>query len=160
MKKLFIILVTAATVACSSNTQKPAEANQSQDSSTYFGSLITPDDAMNVNDIQKLMGDSTQMQLKLTGQVADVCQTKGCWMSLKKDDGTNLRVIFKDYGFFVPKDCAGKTAVIEGIARIETTSIDDLKEYAKDGGKTEAEIAAITEPKNELVFEASGVILK
>ena len=38
--------------------------------------------------------------------------------------------------------------------------IADLKEYAKDDGKGESEIAAITAPKKELVFEASGVILK
>ncbi|MBK8328994.1 MAG: DUF4920 domain-containing protein [Bacteroidetes bacterium] len=31
-----------------------------------------------------------------------MCQKKGCWMELKNNDGTTLRVTFKDYGF-MPK---------------------------------------------------------
>jgi hypothetical protein len=60
----------------------------------------------------------------------------------------------------MPKDAAGRTAIISGIAKVEETSIADLQEYAKDAGKSKEEIAAITEPKQELAFEASGVILK
>jgi hypothetical protein len=60
----------------------------------------------------------------------------------------------------MPLDCAGKTAIVDGIAKVDVTSIDDLKEYAKDDGKKQEEIDAINEPKKELVFEAKGVILK
>jgi hypothetical protein len=38
--------------------------------------------------------------------------------------------------------------------------VEALRHYAEDGGKTADEIAAITEPEIELVFEASGVRLK
>jgi hypothetical protein len=48
---------------------------------------------------------------------------------------------------------------MEGIARYEVTSIEDLKHFAEDAGKSQAEIDSITEPDKELVFEASGVIL-
>jgi hypothetical protein len=81
-------------------------------------------------------------------------------MDLKSGDSSTLRVTFKDYGFFVPKDAAGKQAVVQGIAKIEETSVADLKEYAKDAGKSTEEIEAIKEPKKELVFEATGVIIK
>jgi hypothetical protein len=60
----------------------------------------------------------------------------------------------------MPMDCSGKTAIVDGVAKIEVTSIADLKEFAKDDNQTKEEIAAIKEPKSELVFEASGVILK
>jgi hypothetical protein len=49
---------------------------------------------------------------------------------------------------------------MDGIAKVEITSIADLKEYAKDAGEDKAALDAITEPKKELVFEANGVILK
>jgi hypothetical protein len=59
----------------------------------------------------------------------------------------------------MPLDAAGKTAIMDGIAKVEVTSIADLKEYAKDAGENKANIEAIKEPKKELVFEAKGVIL-
>jgi hypothetical protein len=81
-------------------------------------------------------------------------------MELKNNDGTSLRVTFKDYSFFMPKDGAGLTAIVDGIAKVEVTSVADLQEYAKDDGKSKEDIAKITEPLKELVFEAKGVILK
>jgi hypothetical protein len=60
----------------------------------------------------------------------------------------------------MPKDASGRTAIIQGVAKVEETSIADLKEYAKDAGSSQKEIDAIKETKKELVFEANGVILK
>ncbi len=71
-----------------------------------------------------------------------------------------MRVTFKDYGFFVPKDIAGKTVVVEGVAQKKTTPVSELRHYAEDAGKSKAEIAQITDPKNELAFVADGVIVK
>lgn len=125
-----------------------------------FGEKITEDGAVPVEQLATLMKNTNSVAVKLSGTVSAACQTKGCWMTLKNPGGEELRVTFKDYAFFVPKDCAGKTAIVDGIARIETTSVADLKEYAKDDKKSKEEIDAITEPLNELVFEAKGVILK
>jgi hypothetical protein len=71
-----------------------------------------------------------------------------------------MRVTFKDYGFFVPKDSKGKEVVIEGIAMRKVTPVDELRHYAEDAGKSPEEVAAITEPVQELAFEAVGVLLK
>ena len=68
-------------------------------------------------------------------------------------------VKFKDYGFFVPTDASGD-AIVEGKAYLEEVTVEELQHMAKDGGKTEAEIAAITEPKRELRFMADGVLIK
>jgi hypothetical protein len=68
-------------------------------------------------------------------------------------------VKFKDYGFFMPKDIAGREVIMEGTAYREVVSVDELKHLAKDAGKSEEEIAKITEPKEELQFLAHGVIL-
>jgi hypothetical protein len=129
-------------------------------SAMYFGEKINEEGAISLADLKGQMGDKKEMKVKLVAPVEAVCQKKGCWMDLKNTDGEAVRVTFKDYGFFMPMDCAGKTAVVDGVAKIEETSVDMLKEYAKDAGKSKEEIAAIKEPKKELVFEANGVILK
>lgn len=96
---------------------------------------------------------------KVVGEVESVCQVKGCWMKLKLDNGETMRVTFKDYGFFVPKDIAGQKVIVEGVAKTKTTSVAELQHYAEDAGKTKEEIAKITEPKTELTFVADGVLV-
>lgn len=102
--------------------------------------------------------------VKIEGPVNAVCGKMGCWMTMTLPDGENMRVTFKDYGFFVPKDSAsivGKTAVIEGRAYYDTTTVAMLRHYAEDGGMSADEaIATITEPEIGMNFEATGVIVK
>ncbi len=152
MKPYFflLILLSGLTLSGVVSAQSPA----------YFGQQIDEKGAISMARLEKQMKGKEEMQAKVTGTVVQSCQVKGCWMTIDKGDGTTMRVKFKDYGFFVPKDIAGKTAVMEGVARIETTSVDEQRHYAEDAGKTKAEIDAITEPSRELVFEASGVIIK
>ncbi len=97
---------------------------------------------------------------KFTGEVLEVCQAKGCWMKLALEDGQEAMVRFKDYGFFMPKDIAGRTVVVNGLAFVSEMSVEDQRHYAKDAGKSEEEIAAITVPKKTFGFEADGVVLK
>ena len=86
---------------------------------------------------------------------------KGCWMNISDATASEpVFVQFKDYGFFVPKDASGKEVVIEGVAYRELTPIEDLKHFAKDAGKTDDEIAQITEPKEEIRFMAKGVLIR
>ena len=59
----------------------------------------------------------------------------------------------------MPKDISGRKVVMQGIAYREVTSVDELRHYAEDAGKSAAEIALITKPKEELKFMASGVVL-
>ena len=97
--------------------------------------------------------------IEVKGEVTDVCQAAGCWMKLKLADGQTMRVTFKDYGFFVPKDLAGTSVVIKGEPKVTTTSVADLKHYAADAGKSKEEIDAITASKTEFTFVANGVLV-
>ncbi len=81
-------------------------------------------------------------------------------MEVALNDTESMRVTFKDYGFFVPKDASGRTVVIDGYAFNDTTTVAELKEYAKDDGASKEEIEKITEPQAELVFVARGVIIQ
>jgi len=130
------------------------------DSARHFGKGISADGSINVKNLAGEMKTSETYTGKVTGTVTSVCQNKGCWMKLDIGNGQTMMVTFKDYGFFVPKDLTGSTVVIEGAAAIETVSVADQQHYAKDAGKSEAEIKAITEPKQELSFVADGVLIQ
>jgi hypothetical protein len=103
------------------------------------------------------VGDSINSKMMAT--VIDVCQAKGCWMTLDLGTGNKAMVKFKDYGFFVPKDISGKNIIVNGFAFVEEVSVDVLKHYAKDAGKSTEEIALITKPKKTFSFEADGVLI-
>lgn len=151
MKKyLFALFLTAGIYACNTTVAQDG----------HYGAKIDEKGAITVNELVAKMDGKNEMDAKVEGKVSEVCQAKGCWMTLEKGDGTKMRVTFKDYGFFVPKNISGKTVIINGKASVTTTSVDELRHYAEDAGKSKEEIAKITEPKKELAFEADGVIVK
>ncbi len=94
----------------------------------------------------------------LKGKIGAVCQTEGCWFKFESDSG-ELFVDF-DHKFKIPMNSSGKTAVVWGDFSRDTTSVELLKEYAKDDGKSETEIAAITEPEIRVIFNAKGLRLE
>jgi len=126
----------------------------------HFGKKINDKKAVAAAELPTKMVNQEKLETKVTGTVESVCQAKGCWMKVVTADGQTMRVTFKDYGFFVPKDIAGKTVVFEGEAKMKTTPVAELRHYAEDAGKSKEEIAKITEPKHELTFVAEGVIVK
>jgi hypothetical protein len=101
------------------------------------------------------VSDSSNLQVK--GTITEVCQAKGCWMKVSLADSKEVFVKFKDYGFFVPTDAAGKNVVMNGLAFVEEMTVEDQRHYAQDKGATKEEVAKITEPKRTLRFEADGV---
>ncbi|MBT8186243.1 MAG: DUF4920 domain-containing protein [Croceitalea sp.] len=101
--------------------------------------------------------DTTSTQL--SGQITEVCQSKGCWMKVTIANDKEVLVRFKDYGFFVPLDASQKETIINGKAFISELSVDEQRHYAEDKGATKEEIAQIITPKKTLRFEADGVII-
>ena len=127
---------------------------------SFHGKKITEQGAVPVSQLVASMGTKTEMLAKVEGTVESVCKVKGCWMQVRTADNQTMRVSFKDYGFFVPKDIEGKKVVMEGVAQQTTTPVAELRHYAEDAGKSKAEIAKITEPEKALTFVADGVIVK
>lgn len=156
MKKIltFIVVVILAS-ACAPTAQVQGE--------TFGGEVAIKKSVMTYDELlTKLEKKEKLDNIQVEGTVKAVCQKKGCWMTVVSDDATKqtMMVKFKDYGFFMPLDCTGKTVIMQGNAYTETTSVDELRHYAEDAGKSKEEIAKITEPKTELKFMADGVILK
>jgi len=157
MKNLFLLLLgMAMTLSACNQMGKKAEK---QDAGEYYGEKITAEGAVEAARLTELMKGKDSLNVKLSGTINSCCQKKGCWMMVDIGNDQEMRVSFKDYSFFVPLESAGRKVVMEGIARYEVTSIEDLKHYAQDAKQTQAQIDSITEPEKDLVFEASGVIL-
>ncbi|MBB2150952.1 DUF4920 domain-containing protein [Pedobacter gandavensis] len=124
-----------------------------------FGTGVTTGNLLPVSKIDAAMGDQKTAEMKITGEVVEVCKKKGCWMTLKTPTGEAMRITFKDYGFFMPMDIVGKKVALDGIAKKQTISVETLRHYAEDAHKSAAEVAKITAPKKELAFEAKGVVI-
>jgi hypothetical protein len=97
--------------------------------------------------------------ITITGTVEGVCQAKGCWATVKLPNGETMTIKFKDYAFFLPKDCASQKITCHGKMFMKTTSVAELKHLAEDAGKSKKEIKKIKQPKQEFRFEADGVLL-
>ena len=128
-------------------------------SAQHFGEKISEENTLSPTEFVNTVAQEGTTKAKVAGEVTNVCAMKGCWMTMNVD-GQEMMVRFKDYGFFVPKDAAGKTAVVQGQAKVDTVDVATLRHYAEDAGKSEEEINAITEPEVQLSFEAEGVILR
>ena len=93
--------------------------------------------------------------VRVGGTVKAVCRKKGCWMTLSGTEGTSVaRITFKDYGFFVPLDCSGSTASVEGVVKLKTLSDGERAHLAKDAGKDVKDV-----PKHEVRIVATAVSL-
>lgn len=136
------------------------EAVKPTSSTGNFGAEITTDNALPAAQLQEMLEGNDNVKVKLQGNIDAVCQMTGCWMDVDMGNGNTVHVTFKDDAFLMPKDAAGKTAVIEGVGSYEEIPVSMLKHLAEDAGKSQEEIDAITEPKKEYTFVASGVIIQ
>ena len=153
MKKVFCLLMAVSlTLLVMANPPKGTAKK-----GMIFGKKTTASGAITVDELSgKVKEESTVVKVK--GTVVDVCTKEGCWLKLKTADG-NMMVKMKDHAFLVPVDINGKDVVVAGSAKLKTTSVKELRHYAEDAGNTPEEIAAIKEPKKEIVLNANGILV-
>ena len=123
----------------------------------FFGEPFDTSNPQAISEVVKTEIDSVGKFVIVSGTIEAVCQEKGCWLTLKTDS-TNIRVRFKNYGFFVPKDIAGREVVLAGIIRREKVSAAVEQHYREDAGDTTKVVMPEFTIKQS--FLASGVYLK
>lgn len=165
MRYLMILALIAFSTACqNSNETVPVQDEEMPVVLTnyqHFGEAeVSPESAMPVSDAVAKAETHKDHAVTLEGEVAEVCQMKGCWMTLVTGEDETIRVTFKDYGFFVPKDISGRNVVLSGVLQQDTLTVDVLKHYAEEAGKSQEEIDAITEPSVEWAILADGVLVE
>lgn len=165
MKKIITVFALFVAFTSCKNNDKTTENQEETKEIAYasFGEKITDTDALpaaRMAEHYKAMKAGDTINSKMTAKVDAVCQMKGCWMTVDLEDGTQARVRFKDYGFFVPMDIAGKEVVVNGQAYVSEVSVAEQRHFAEDAGKSKEEIEAITEIKRTYTFMADGVLLR
>lgn len=162
----FFAIAILFLTACKADKKSQEDQNNSQQitvSYDVFGGKISEKGALSSSEMllkfnSLNVGDT--LNIKFSSSIKEVCSKKGCWMKLPLSSETETMVRFKDYGFFMPLDSKDREVIVEGKAYVTEVSVDDLKHYAEDAGKSAEEIAKITVPKKEFAFEAGGVLMK
>jgi len=146
MKKLVLLMVLIPLFSLAQNTDLE-----------YYGEKINPTNTVSLQDL--ITHAKEKSIAKVNGTILSTCPKKGCWMQVKVETDT-IQVTFKDYGFFVPKNgLENKKTVLEGFVKQDTISVEMLRHYADDAGKSKSEIELIVKPEFKLSFVASGVII-
>ena len=123
MKKAVLVLALVATTAFAADdvVRRGAPINNDTKSVELAKVLESPD-------------AYTKEAVVVEGFVEKACERKGCWMTLSPTEGKpGIRVTFKDYGFFVPKDSSGMRARAEGVAVTKKLSKEDADHLAGEG---------------------------
>ena len=128
------------------------------DKGTSFGEKTTEEGAIPANDLGAKLKGAEPVEVKVTGKVVEVCKDEGCWIRMETANGPML-IKMKDHAFLVPLVLNGKNVVVQGTATLKETSVEMLRHYAEDAGKSKAEIEAIKEPKKEITMQARGILV-
>ena len=143
--------------------KKETISKENQNDYALFGDTISLENS-NSNENMMFQYDKLKagdtIQVKFKSKIKNVCQKKGCWMTLQLPNEKEAFVKFKDYAFFVPKNAKDEEVIVKGKAFISIESVEELKHYAKDAGKSQAAIDSIVAPVTTYSFMADGVLIK
>ena len=93
-------------------------------------------------------------EVVVEGTISDVCTKKGCWLVLSDGD-QKMRITFKDYGFFVPKDSFNRRAIVRGTISTETIDEETARHYASESEGEDPD--KIDGPQKVITMVATGV---
>ncbi len=156
MKKLQFLaafcLLAATVIAQPPNV--PAESGAS------FGAKFSAKNPVTVEEMSSALQlkEDKKMEVTVKGIVSEVCTREGCWLKIQSPNGS-MMVKMKDHAFLVPLAINGKEIIIHGIAEQKTTSVEMLRHFAEDAGKSKEDIEKIMEPKTEIIIDAEGVVV-
>jgi hypothetical protein len=163
MKKTILVAIAVFSMIACKKTEVKEVAEVKAENFKTFGDSISAEGVISKEELlakYETLKEGDTVEVKFRSDIKDVCQKKGCWMNMSLNEDKNAFVRFKDYGFFMPLNAAGSEAIVNGKAFISVETVDELKHYAKDAGKSQAAIDSITEPKVSYSFLSNGVLIK
>ncbi len=176
---LFISILAVGFTAC--NQASTVASNEKKDSAavapkaenglmagdSLYGASFDAQAAVKLTD---LMTDVSKMDttkdIAVSAVVTTVCQQKGCWFRAEDGKGGDVFVKIvsndeKSEEVGIPMTTpAGSNIVFYGTPKLRTVTVKQQRHYLEDEGKSKAEIEAITKPKQEWRFFATGVVVK
>ncbi|UOK41979.1 MULTISPECIES: DUF4920 domain-containing protein [Flavobacterium] len=163
MKKVVVLAFSVlAFISCNKKQEEANIAESEKVDYAVFGDSITDTETLTKEEMFSRFKDLKEgdtLNVKFKSNIIEVCQNKGCWMSMDLAEGNEAFVKFKDYAFFVPMNAGKQDAIVNGKAFVSIETVADQKHYAKDAGKSQAAIDSITSPKVTYAFMADGVLI-
>lgn len=142
-----------------SNKQQASDPNAAP-TQEFYGQQFELKGAIPVSSLTSALAGKDTLDTVIEGVINQTCPNAGCWFDLKMDNGQLLKVT-TDHVFFVPvAGCEGLKTVVKGKAYEYERSVEDQKHYAMEEGKSEEEIAKITEPLKLIAFTATGAMIE
>lgn len=172
MKKLLFIAAAALLYACGGGHEghdhadhDHANGDHSHDTELAhvdaYGAEFDTTGATPIGTLPAMMSESGIAEGVFAARITESCQKMGCWMKVESPTDEPMMVFMNDHEFFVPKTGVnGLDCYITGSAYYDTVSVDFQKHLLEDANASEEEIMAITEPKFEMAFNATGVVIK
>ena len=151
-----IFLISSAAIA--QDNHKPSSM-EPVGTSTADGMLYGKDydpgmTTLTFGDLLNNVEGNNDKVILVKGNVAEVCQAMGCWVVMS--DGSKTVRATTSHEFFLPKDIAGKEAVIYGKFKIAEISEEDARHYNEES-KNPVSNESIVGPQKVYEIEAIGV---
>lgn len=144
----FFVLLTTTSIALGSAGEPT--------SGKTFGAAPTIAEAHPLSSVLAETDKYKTRDVAVEAELKQVCTKKGCWAVLSQA-GSEVRMTFKDYGFFIPKDSTGKRVLAQGRIIEKKMTEKMRRHYLEDAGAPAAEIEKIKGDATEKSFVASGV---
>ncbi len=163
------LLLLASAVACGRSTspEEPIEApavaenetpaapeaepEADEPSGNVFGDPLSDRETTPLARIAGAPDEFAGQVVKTEGEITQVCQRMGCWMEMRSEGAQAIRVPMAGHNFFLPKDAAGRHAVIEGEVAVRELSDAEREHLASEGAQAVA---------SALQISATGVVLR
>ena len=113
-------------------SRAPQPVRTQEDGSRIFGAEPSDREAVALSSIMAEPQRFAGQVVKTEGEIAQVCQRMGCWMEITAGEGGEaVRVPMAGHSFFLPRDVAGRQAVVEGtvaVAALDEATAEHLRE--------------------------------
>lgn len=103
-----------------------------------FGAALSPDEALPILAVSAEKANYIGKQIKIEGQVVEVCQSSGCWLTMDAGDGSLLRIdVPRDsagvYVYTFPKDISGRRIIVGGTLASGPDATHEHGDHAEGG---------------------------
>ncbi len=120
---------------------------------------LTRTAATDISDILSRPEDFVGQRVLITGEIADVCQKKGCWIDVVSDN-KKIRVKVKNDVMVFPVTAKGKIGMVEGeVEKLELSEEQLIEKKTRGRGKGESSSILLRFLKELLSTGSKGAVL-
>jgi hypothetical protein len=128
-----------------------------------FGQEFDQADNLPVQQVADQPSDFLGSPVKVSGTVTEVCQARGCWMTLQVSDAQLVRIVMPrdeqdNYLYTLDKGISGRRAIVHGT--LDESTLAEFEAPMHADGESEGHHAEEGDAGPELHITASGVLVE